>query len=69
MYASAYYFSSRQIFPGMLPWGNNHEFDINNISFWTKRDNPWQYIFDGYKTGVSPGKQGVQVRKLAAMQI
>ena len=54
---------SIQIFPGMLPWENNNEFDINNVSFWTKKGNPWQYIFDGYKTGVSPGKQGVQVIK------
>lgn len=23
--------------------------------------NPWQYIFDGYKKGIKPGKQGVQV--------
>lgn len=50
-----------QIFPGMLPWENNNEFDINDGDFWTNRSNPWQFIFDGYKKGIKPGKQGVQV--------
>ncbi len=50
-----------QIFPGMLPSENNHKFDISNMSFWTKEPNPWQIIFDGYKSGITPGKLGVQV--------
>jgi hypothetical protein len=50
-----------QIFPGILPWENNNEFDINNDSFWIDNPNPWQIIFDGYKKGIKPGKQGVQV--------
>ena len=50
-----------QIFPGILPWENNNEFDINNDSFWIDNSNPWQIIFDGYKKGIKPGKQGVQV--------
>ena len=49
-----------QIFPGMLPTENDNNFDINNISFWMQK-NPWQQIFDGYKTGIYPGKQGVRV--------
>jgi hypothetical protein len=45
-----------QIFPGMLPQENHNKFDINNITFWVK-DSPWQIIFDGYKKGITPGKQ------------
>ena len=33
------------------------EFDVTNISFWVKEENPWQIIFDGYKKGIKPGKQ------------
>ena len=50
-----------QIFPGILPWENNNDFDINNDSFWMDNPNPWQIIFDGYKKGIKPGKQGVKV--------
>lgn len=46
-----------QIFPGILPWENNNDFDINNDSFWMENPNPWQIIFDGYKKGIKPGKQ------------
>ena len=49
-----------QIFPGMLQEENNNPIDINNISFWRQK-NPWQIMFDGYKTGINLGKQGVQV--------
>ena len=49
-----------QIFPGMLPWENNNAFDVNDYKFWSG-PNPWQFIFEGYKSGVAPGKQGVQV--------
>ena len=49
-----------QIFPGMLQAENSEKLDIMNHSFWTQK-NPWQIIFDGYKTGIRPGKQGVQV--------
>ena len=49
-----------QIFPGMLQSENNNPIDINNVSFWMQK-NPWQIMFDGYKTGIFPGKQGVQV--------
>ena len=49
-----------QIFPGMLPDENENKFDIHNKSFWMQK-NPWQIIFDGYKKGISPGKQGVEV--------
>ena len=49
-----------QIFPGMLPWENNNAFDVNDYRFWSG-PNPWQFIFEGYKSGVAPGKQGVQV--------
>ena len=45
-----------QIFPGMLPDENNANFDVTNISFWVSK-NPWQIIFDGYKKGITPGKQ------------
>ena len=45
-----------QIFPGMLPEENNANFDVTNISFWVSK-NPWQIIFDGYKKGITPGKQ------------
>ena len=50
-----------QIFPGMLPTENNNNFNINDPNFWMNNKNPWQIIFDGYKTGIHPGKQGVQV--------
>ena len=33
------------------------EFDVTNITFWVKEENPWQIIFDGYKKGIKPGKQ------------
>ena len=49
-----------QIFPGLLPSENDGDFDIHNNSFWGT-ENPWQVIFDGYKRGIKPGKQGVQV--------
>ena len=49
-----------QIFPGMLQSENNNPIDINSMSFWRQK-NPWQIIFDGYKTGINLGKQGVQV--------
>ena len=49
-----------QLFPGMLPNENNRDFDITSHTFWRKK-NPWQIIFDGYKTGIRPGKQGVQI--------
>ena len=45
-----------QIFPGMLQEENNAQFDISDGSFWGK-PNPWQIIFDGYKSGIKPGKQ------------
>ena len=50
-----------QIFPGILPQENDGNFDPSNISFWFNSDNPWQQLFDGYKTGIKPGKQGVKV--------
>ncbi len=50
-----------QIFPGMLQAENDHAFNISNNTFWLKEPNPWQIIFDGYKSGIKPGKQGVQV--------
>ena len=50
-----------QIFPGILQAENNAKIDIMKESFWSQK-NPWQIIFDGYKTGMRPGKQGVQVR-------
>ena len=49
-----------QIFPGMLQSENNNHIDINNVSFWMQK-NPWQIMFDGYKPGILPGKQGVKV--------
>ena len=45
-----------QIFPGMLPEENDANFDVTNISFWVSK-NPWQIIFDGYRKGITPGKQ------------
>ena len=55
-----------QIFPGMLPSENNATIDIFNGSFWSQknefgRPNVWQVMFDGYKTGIFPGKQGISV--------
>ena len=49
-----------QIFPGMLQSENKNDININNESFWYQK-NPWQIMFDGYKTGIVLGKQGVQV--------
>jgi hypothetical protein len=49
-----------QIFPGILQSENKNNIDINNESFWYQK-NPWQIMFDGYKTGIVLGKQGVQV--------
>ena len=40
----------------MLPEENDANFDVTNISFWVSK-NPWQIIFDGYKKGITPGKQ------------
>ena len=55
-----------QIFPGMLPEENNNYVDITNGSFWSQKNelgryNVWQVMFDGYKTGIFPGKQGAEV--------
>ncbi len=49
-----------QIFPGMLASENHNAFNISDGAFWGG-PNPWQIIFDGYKSGIKPGKQGVQV--------
>ena len=46
----------------MLPWENNNDINVFSPEFWSE-PNPWQMLFEGYKPGVAPGKQGVQVRK------
>ena len=45
-----------QIFPGMLKSENENPIDVNNESFWMQK-NPWQIMFNGYKTGINLGKQ------------
>ncbi|CAB4066396.1 ASICN [Lepeophtheirus salmonis] len=49
-----------QIFPGMLPSENKVKNTLN-YDFWSQNKNPWEILFDGYKAGIKPGKQGVQV--------
>ncbi len=51
-----------QIFPGMLRGENANAFNIGDGRFWSG-PNPWQIIFDGYRAGIKPGKQGVQVSR------